>query len=297
MRRNSCGRHRGRWAGLISALLATAVAGCGDDEAPAPEPMGHLAILLTDAPFPFDMVDSTVVTIDSVSVHLDSEWWGSGFLTVDRTPRLGNLLDLRGGVTDTLGSVDLPAGRIGQVRLYVSSPRIFLSDGRSFDLEVPSGSQSGIKVFPDPPIEVVGDLTTELLLDFDVSQSFQAIPSSPRHVSEIEGFHFLPVLHVQNLSEVGSLSGTVYDDRGTPGEVGDDLPLGDASVAAFLDEVEVTATVTRDDGYFRVMGLLPGMYTLVASATGFQPDSLDREVVVGNDIGGNVLRLSPMTAE
>jgi hypothetical protein len=32
-------------------------------------------------------------------------------------------------------------------------------------------------------------------------------------------------------------------------------------------------------------------------ARGFQPDSLDREAVVGNDIGENVLRLSPMTAE
>lgn len=200
-------------------------------------------------------------------------------------------------MTDTLGSADIPAGRIGQIRLHVSSARIFLSDGRSFDLDVPSGSESGIKVFPDPPIEVVGDLTTELLLDFDVSQSFQAIPSSPGHVSEIEGFHFLPVLHVQNLSATGSLSGTVYDDRGTPGDVDDDVPLADAAVAAFLDAVEVTGTVTGDDGRFRVMGLLPGVYTLVASATGFQPDSLDRQAVAGNDIGGNVFRLTPMTLE
>ena len=39
-------------------------------------------------------------------------------------------------------------------------------------MKVPSGEQTGIKVFIDPGIHVEGGISAELLLDFDLSKSF-----------------------------------------------------------------------------------------------------------------------------
>src|SRR3989337_2948406 len=112
-----------------------------------------------------------------------------------------------------------------KIRLVVSSGYIKLEDERSFDLKVPSGSESGIKVFPDPPIEVNGGLTTDLILDFDVSRSFIPIPNAETKVDKITGFNFHPVIRVVNNSSVGSISGTVYNNNDTPDNLDDDTAI------------------------------------------------------------------------
>ena len=253
---------------------------------------GTLMIKLTDAPFPFDLVDSATVTIDSLSAHVAAEDSAlSGHYILSREQETFNLLDLQNGVTATLASATLPVGFVNQLRLFVSSARVVLTDARYFDLIIPSGEESGLKIHPDPQIEIVGSLTTEVILDFDVSRSFRAIPSGP-DLSQIEGFHFRPTLRAVNSSEVGSLSGTVVNDMGTPDDSTDDTVLEGVTITAYFEGEEVTSTSTDASGGYRVMGLPAGSYQLESSSSGFEPEVIHSTVIPGNDVGGNDFVLS-----
>ena len=69
-----------------------------------------------------------------------------GFLTILNDPVSFNLLELQAGVTASLANTQLTAGTYTQIRLIVSSGHVTLTDGREFDLTVPSGEQTGIKL-------------------------------------------------------------------------------------------------------------------------------------------------------
>lgn len=284
-------RHTRFWL-LASALLL--VVGCGDSD----DSTGRLRIELADAPFAFDLLDSAMVTIDRVEVNLvgGADPGSSGWEVVSTEERRLNLLDLTNGVTATLVDTEVPVGRLSQIRLHVVEAEVFLTDGRTFDLDIPSGDQSGIKIFPDPDIIVADALTTELLLDFDVSRSFHPIPAAARRAEEITEFFFRPSIRCANLSETGTLSGRVLDDAGTPDVLTDDTPIEGAAVVASRNGEEVATTATAVDGHYVLPGLLPGEYTLEASANGFVAASRTATVVVGNDVGGNDFRL-PAAAE
>ena len=79
---------------------------------------------------------------------------------------------MRNGVTAELAAELVPAGEYDLLRLIVSGAIITLTDETTFDVKIPSGAQTGIKIFLDPPIAVGGGLASEVLLDFDVIQSF-----------------------------------------------------------------------------------------------------------------------------
>ena len=286
-------------AGLVlsgCALLLWTAAGCsdGDDDPTAPSTeSGRIQIEMTDAPFPYSMVESADVTIDAVEVHHSEELEGSAWITVDESLRALNLLDLQNGTTVLLADVPLPVGAINQIRLHVVDSSITLTDGRTFDLEIPSGDQSGIKIFPDRDIEISSDFTTRVLLDFDVSQSFLPIPASPRQVENIQSFHFRPTIHVATLGETGSLSGRVYSTLGTMIE-SDDLPLPGATVLVYSDSQLVASTASDDDGTFLVMGLAPGTYRVEITVLDFF--GMKGDVTVESDANTEIgeVRLDPI---
>lgn len=287
-------RHMRFWLPAIALLVAV---GCGDSD----DSTGRMRILLSDAPFAFDLLESAMVTIDRVEVHIVGEDVGddpenSGWEVVSTEERRLNLLDLTNGVTATLVDTEVPVGRLTQIRLHVREASVTLTDGRTFDLDIPSGDRSGIKIFPDPDIVVAGALTTELLLDFDVSRSFHPIPASARQAEEIREFFFRPSVRCANLSETGTLSGQVLDNAGTPGIASDDTPIQGAAVVAYRNGEDVATTATAADGRYVLPGLLPGAVSLEASANGFTTASRSATVVVGNDVGGNDFRLAASTA-
>jgi hypothetical protein len=269
---------------FIALICLGSLAGCGGSGGG-----GRLNIQITDAPFPFDLVSTADVTIDRIEVHVsDSPSQASGWMTLSETPQTFNLLDLQGGVTATLLNASLPAGTYGQIRLHVASATVTLTDDRQFDLNVPSGDPSGIKINPSPQIVVEGGLTTDLILDFDVGQSFVPTPSgNPNSAAEIQGFNFKPVIRVVNSSTVGSIAGTVYDDNGTPGETGDDGTLTGATVSALVGGSVIASTATGLDGSYVLSGLPAGTYDVTAEMTGFSSGTnTGIQVTVANRTSG-----------
>ena len=241
---------------------------------------GTLSIKLTDAPFPIDMVSEANVTINKIEVRKDqSESEGNPFLVLSEEEFTYNLLDLQNGITADLVEIEVPVGDYNLVRLYVSSANIKLEDETIYDLKVPSGAQTGIKIFVEPSIRVVGGLTTELVLDFDLGQSF-VVQGDPITPAGIKGFIFTPAIRAANVSISGSIEGNVLDS--------DSNVLENAEVW-IKDNGKTYTSFTEGDpnkGYYMLSNIPPGTYTVNATkntVTPYDTVSVENvEVVAGN---------------
>lgn len=280
---------------LAFAFLAT-TAGCSDDDSSNnPEGTARLRIHLTDAPYPYSSIESADVTIESVVVGVDDEFHT---LDVEDAPLKVNLLDLQNGVTEEIVDADVPDGSLNQIRLIISSASVTLTDGRVFDLQIPSGESSGLKVFISPPVVVDGSLTTELLLDFDVSESFKPIPASAKKANDIRRFQFHPVLRVANISTTGTIYGNVWNNNGTSEDESDDTPIVGASVTVLDSEdgAVLGSTATDDEGSYRISGVKQGTHLLRVEADGFETFERHADVIPANQTRIQI-RMSPTGGE
>jgi len=241
---------------------------CDDDDDAG---SGTLSIRVSDEPFPTSMVSEANVVIDLVEARQKEEGDSKPFITLSSEEHLFNLLELSNGVTATLVDVEVPAGEYDLIRLFVKSASIVLEDDTEFDLNVPSGSQTGIKVFLDPSIVVSGGLTAELLLDFDVSQSF--VPTGG--AASPNGFNFKPVIRAVNMSTAGRINGTVTDQDGNP--------IEGATVTVSQAGEDITSTFSDPDGFYAVIGLPEGTYAVTAEKDDFIAEVADDvEVLAAN---------------
>src|SRR5205085_10919194 len=87
---------------------------------------------------------------------------------------------LQNGVATTLGQTTLAAGTYTGFRLVIDPSRssVTLKDGKVLsgsstpNITFPSASRSGIKIVLAQPVTVTAGTTTNLLVDFDVNDSF-----------------------------------------------------------------------------------------------------------------------------
>jgi hypothetical protein len=252
---------------------------------------GTINAFLVDAPFPTGQVAEANVSIFKVDARLSDpefeegigEGGEGGFVTLMETSENDpiNLLDLVNGVSRQLVAAEVPAGTYDLVRVYVDGAEVVMNDENrtTYGLKVPSGAQSGIKIFLDPPLQVAGGLTEDLLLDFDVSRSFVPKGGSAQNADGITGFNFKPVLRGSNLSTTGTVYGQVTTER----EAGPE-PLPEASVTLLTLEGETAGTTFSDtDGNYMLQGIDAGLYTLEVTLTGFEPFLADGvEVIAAN---------------
>lgn len=206
--------HRGLAAVAVGMALAVGlVSGCGNGSTGV-EDAGRMTVLLTDAPFPFDLVAEANVVIERVDVVGEF-----GVETIAEGEQTFNLLDLQNGVTAQLATASLPEGPIEQIRLIVSEASVVLIDETTFDLVVPSGAQTGIKILT-PNVEVSAGAETTTTLDMDVSDSFivQGDPDTP---AGIQGFIFTPVVRIAG-SVTEGFPGDGEGDQEDESEEGDE---------------------------------------------------------------------------
>lgn len=266
---------------IITALIifGFSITSC-EQESKDGSTSGQLKVHLTDAPFPTDLVAEANVTIDKIEIRKASEDEGYPFITLTEEKMSFNLLELTNGVTASLVDLEVDAGSYDLVRLYVSEASVILSDGTEYGLSVPSGAQTGIKIFIAPALQVAGGLTTELLLDFDVSKSF-IVKGDITSSEEIEGFIFKPVIKASNLSVAGKLKGIVSDTSG--------VSIDGAQVSIIATDTVYTTTFSNEMGSYEIPGIDADPYSVEYAKEGYHPATIEDVVIVeGNATTLNV---------
>jgi len=261
--------------GIFAVLGILFLTGC-KDSFNANDQKGNLVIKLTDAPFPINMIDAATVSISKVEIRkaceCDEEESPFKVLAEFDPPKDFNLLELRNGVTTDLLEVEIEAGDYDLIRLYVDRAGLTVKDGEDYFLKVPSGAQTGIKIFMEPAVHVAGGLSTDVLLDFNVDSSFilKGNTSSP---AGIKGFNFKPVIRAVNNTTAGTVAGVVINS---------DTAIHNASVWIEQEEV-ITTAYTDEKGYYAIPGMPAGLYTLSATFEGFDTVTVEGlEIEAGN---------------
>jgi hypothetical protein len=219
-------------------------------------------VLLTDAPFPFDSVQSVQVYIVSIALSTrpdtgtsaDSMHW----VTVAAPHRQIDLLTLQQGLTDSLGVGEVTADQYKAVLVTLnvdSSAGIRLKNGSQAVVRWNGSGQESYASFVQAPVNIPdSEGRAVIVLDFDVGRSFQYNNWGDR------AFDFFPWIRAVNRAATGNIAGTVTRDPST-GSVG---PVVDATVTAWGggpgNWYIISTGKTDAAGHYRLAYLLPGLY-------------------------------------
>jgi hypothetical protein len=250
---------------LLLALLAvtTIAAACYKDDTASPssnrKPMAK--VFLTDAPFPFDSVQSVKVYIVSIGVSTHADTGTSAdsmnWVTVAAPHRQVDLLTLQQGLTDSLGIGEVTADQYKAVLVTIdvdSSEGIRFKNGAPAVVRWNGSGRESYGVFVEQPINVP-DSGASIVIDFDVGRSFVYNQLGDG------AFDFFASIRAVNRAATGSIAGTVQHDTSGGGTVG---PVADATVQAWgggPNNWYILSTGKTDAaGHYRLAYLLPGTY-------------------------------------
>src|SRR2546426_8649605 len=193
---------------LSLALLAfaTIVVGCYKEDVTtrsAGKPMAK--VLLTDAPFPFDSVQSVQVYIVSIAVSTHPDTGTSAdsmhWVTVAAPHRQVDLLTLQQGLTDSLGIGQVTADQYKAVLVTLnvdSSAGIRFKNGSQAVVQWNGSGLESYGSFVEAPINVP-DTGAAIVVDFDVARSF------PFNNRGDGAFDFFASMRAVNRAATGSI--------------------------------------------------------------------------------------------
>jgi len=240
-----------RRIGLLALGLAV-VAGCSDSVTPTGG--GKVSqVLLTDAPFPYDEVQSVNVYIVSIDAATTFDTTTAVDWTTLVSPnRSFNLLDVQDGRTALLGETDVDATDYAAIRMTIRTDlsSITLSDGTPATVNWMGPSTQVIHAAVEQPLTFAADTApADLIIDFDVGRSFIRVVGGE--------FQFLPWIRAVNATTTGSVTGTVYGPSDQSNTL---VPVQNGSVILYRvreDSSFVTLTLaatgrTNADGTFKI---------------------------------------------
>lgn len=224
---------------------------------------GEIMIYLADKPATYDEVN---IVVSQVSVHVADQDSESGWTVISDTIQTYDLLSLSNGAMALFANHTLDPAHYTQIRLKVTDECNVVVDGTPYDLKIPSGEQSGIKI--NHQFEIQPGETYKLLLDFDAERSI--------HQKGNGDYQMQPVIRAVAVATSGSISGIVDPD----------------SIRAYAVAGPDTVAQTHSDtmGYFKLVGLPAGLYSvqIVPDDITYADTSIsDVTVVAGetNDLG------------
>ena len=231
---------------MLALMLFMGIAGCSEDNSTTTDPAaagaGHIKLNLIDSVGPYDEVNIEVI---EVSVHRADEDSTSGWIVVSEDTLSVNLLEYTNGNVAILADSTLASGLYTQVRLLLTENNTVVVEGETHDLEIPSGSTTGLKLNHGFTIEE--GLTYSATLDFDAERSINQLGNGRYKMS--------PVIRLVVDATSGSIFGTI-----DPVEARAQIMtvVGGDTVSTYAD------TVTGD---FRLMALPVGLYDVEIAAT------------------------------
>lgn len=256
---------------LLAASLLLFTGAC--DRIGNGDGQGKLVIKVTDDPFDISTIESATVTITKVEIKKvgDGVSDGNSFVVLSDDTVTVDLIDLRNGVTETLLDLEIPEGEYDLIRLYVEEAGLKLKDiADPYSVKVPSGRQTGIKLHINPSIVVSGGLTSEVLIDFDLSRSFVL----RGNMNNNNGFIFKPCIRAANLTTAGRVEGMVTDTS--------EVKIKEAKVWIAQDTVMAT-TFADTLGFYAIIGVPAGTYSIFATKEGYDTVSIAGiNIIAGN---------------
>jgi len=254
---------------LLALILTFSACKKSDTTSSGPS---SVKIYLTDAPADYQAV---WIDVQQVMVKGFNDTSGNDWVTIPLlNPGRYNLLDLRNGKDTLLGGVDLPAGKISQIRLVLGpSNQLVLDDGTTVDLKTPSGQESGIKLNVDADLK--SGVPYELVLDFDAARSIVKAGNSGQYILK-------PVIRTFAKAAGGAIRGVVLPDS------------ANAHVMAIIG-TDTLGAIPDASGAYKFWGVPAGNYSLTFSADstlGFQSTMMNNiAVTVGNTTTVDTVRL------
>lgn len=279
------------WGIVLPVLIGMIVFSCEQsaDVQLQNKKSGVLTVKITDAPFPSDLVAEANITIDMVTLkksdlNMDESNAESdtssmsdttAFIVLSEETQTINLLDLSNGVTKVLSENEIPAGNYNEIRLHVVDAGIKLNDGREYDLKVPSGNASGLKIKIKPTLQITEGMYGQVLIDFDVSRSFNAI-GNDHSKNGIKGFHFKPVVRGVNMTVTSGISGIVSDTS--------KVNLQGATILLLSEGDTLTSALSAEDGHYAIIGVPEGTYSMECTHVDYDTLKVDNVEVLSGEI-------------
>ena len=236
---------------------------CSTDES-----QSRLEVRLTDSPGDYEEVN---IDVQGVEIHRAEGNQSSGWVSLNVTKGVYNILLLTNGLDTLLGSAELPSGRVSQIRLILGNNNSVKVDGNLYALQTPSSQQSGLKL--NVQTQMSPGITYRITLDFDAARSIVLTGNG--------SYKLKPVIRAITESTSGAIKGKV-----TPVE---------AYPAVFaLDGTDTVATAYSDSlGFFLLRAVPPGTYKVTFDPKpGYTPTQVDNVTVtlgVTNDLGEIVI--------
>lgn len=287
---------------VVLSLLSVAVS-CGKDVVPFKSRTvtsldklgsanGNFRIVVTDAPFTYAKVSSAKIIVKQIEVKSTTDT----STTLLGKPIELDLVALKNGLVTAVVDLNLPPGQYKELMVISESGSIDLTSGNHYNLKIPSGDTSGIKVKIDPPINITTQASSDIILDFDLARSFVPQGDSKNEES-ITGFHFKPVVRGANRTTAGTVTGAVSSDNGTPATA-DDVKLEGAVVSVMKNNTVISSAVTGADGKFKIIGLPQDSYSMEISSEGFtKSSSVNFSITAGNVTTVDETLLAKLPAE
>lgn len=222
----------------------------------------RLEVSLTDSPGDYEEVN-----IDIQDVQINSGTGNSGWMSLNVEKGVYDIRQLTNGIDTLLGSIELPSGKISQIRLVLGTNNSIKVDGVEHDINTPSAQQSGLKL--NLHADLIEGITYKILLDFDAARSI---------VKQGNGSYSLkPVIRAIEEATSGAIKGSVTPIEAAP------------AVYAIVGTDTVGTALTDSTGKFLLRGLPADTYLVtLVPATGFiTKDKPNISVTVGNvtDLG------------
>lgn len=273
------------------------------------EPTARMTLNLTDAPV--DTAQAVVVEFNSVALRPK----GGEEIVFDFNdqPKSIDLLKLQGMTSQPLlDNVEIPAGEYTRITLGVNAEfddvldsYITTSDGHSYELKVPSGSQNGLRLNSSFTVAENSngiDVTDDgvYTIDFNLRKSV-INPQGQFSPNGDPGYFLKPVLRFVQNNEAGSIKGVVDEGLLTGVNCSDNDPLTGNAIYVFeganvvaddidgLDAEPLTTALIMDDdtNAYEVGYLDQGTYTVAFTcAADLDVDDSDDAIVF--DVVDNV---------
>jgi hypothetical protein len=273
---STMGRTRGAYVACLGAVAVMASAyslgACSkhhnDNNVPTtPVNTGAVTVQVTDAAYPYDVLDSVNVTFGSIQLRgpnntLESIVPASSVANTDSSgisntasasTTTVDVLKLRNGATATIANGVAPIGSYSSLVVTITNVLVQLKDGR----QIASGQNAQPVVLDlplSPELGVTQNGNTTILFDMDLARSL--ILSGGTTPTTITDFAFTPTGRAMVVGTGGNIQGTVQNQTGQG--------VQDADVRALNSGATIASTKTDANGGFAFLELAPGTYSVTA---------------------------------